>query len=159
MHVRREGTERRAEAGGLEHSSQHLLLCSAVGVASRAGQSRHGPDMKWGRAEHPSLPPPHHRHRFNIESPADHRKVSRPQQRQSALGRAGCCGCVMAPLPHGQVPLPGPGRLSQGLCAFLSCHTDLCGGKTALPFLRACHSLVDGFSRESKTTEKLAGDK
>lgn len=127
MHVRRAGTERRAEEGVLAHCSQHLLLCGAVAVASRAGQSRHSPDVTWGRAEHPSLPPPHHRHRFNSESPADHRKVSRPQQRQSALGKAGCCACVVAPLPLGQVPLPGLGRLSQGLRAFLSCYLDICG--------------------------------
>lgn len=149
-HMRRVGTEWRAEDGGLENCSQHFLLCCVAGVASREGQSRHSPDMKGGKAEHPSLPPPPHRHSFNIqhkaqampvpqqgggkhelageqhtlhllvepagtetlltlrpwlsavrpgksiEPHADHGKVSRPQQRQSALGKAGCCGRMTA---------------------------------------------------------------
>lgn len=144
----------------------------------QTGQGRQSANMKRGRAEYPSLPPPLHcsqrigiQHKarvmpvqqqgggkhelageqhthhllgepagtetpltlwprlsavlpgMSIKSPAGHRKVPRPQQ--SALGKAGCCGCMTAQLPRGVVHLPCLSRLSQGICALLSFHPDL----------------------------------
>lgn len=58
---------------------------------------------------------------------------------------------------HGSCPLPEQ-ALPGALCfAFLPPRPSEV--KTPWLFLRACHSLVDGFAWESKATEKLAGNK
>lgn len=49
------------------------FLCCAV--VSQAGQGRHSPDMKWGRAEHPLL-----KHLLPTDDTALHKALPAPQQ-------------------------------------------------------------------------------
>lgn len=168
--------------------------------------------MKWGRAEHPSLPPPPNRHSFDIQHKAQavpvrqqgcgKHELAGEQHTLHLLGEPAGAEMLLASRPWLSAVLPGMMSIictsQEGLKTYAKaksswksrllwlqdspaatwrgssplpeqalpgalCFAFLPPGpswvKTPLPFLRACCSLVDGFSWESKATKKLAGNK